>query len=298
VPPPANKQLIEQLSRSQIYQDYEQAFSRSTGLPLKLRTTEVWQLAQQGAKYENPFCAILSKHSRSCSACLQVQQKIVESPGTVPKTVTCFAGMCDTAVPVKAGEKLIGWLQTGQVFLKKPTHRQFARTSRQLVEWGMKVNLKQLEEAYFHTRVLTPKQYDSMISLLTIFGQHLSFVCHQIFVEPQRAEPTAVTRARQFILEHQADDLSLTDVAKAVNTSTFYFCKLFKRATGLNFTEYLSQVRVEKAKGMLPNPNLRISEIAYEIGFQSLTHFNRVFKRITGQSPTNYRKKLPKFQSV
>ena len=298
MPQPANKQLIEQLSRSQIYQDYERAFSRATGLPLKLRTAEVWQAVHHGTKYENPFCSMLAEHSRSCAACLQVQQKIVESPGAGHKSVTCFAGLCDTAVPVKAGEKLIGYLQTGQVFLKKPSKRQFAHTAKQLLEWGLRVDLKQLEESYFHTRVLTPKQYDSMIDLLTIFGQHLSFVCHQIFVQPQRAEPMAVSRARQFIQDHQADDLSLTQVARAVNTSTFYFCKLFKRATGLNFTEYLSQVRVEKAKSLLPNPNLRISEIAYEIGFQSLTHFNRVFKRITGQSPTSYRRGLPKPSTV
>ncbi len=295
MPPPANKQLIEQLSRSQIYQDYERAFSRTTGLPLKLRNTEVWQLVHQASQYENPFCELLSKHSRSCAACLEVQQKIVESPGSPSKTVTCFAGLCDTAVPVRAGEKLVGYLQTGQVLLKKPTKRQFARTTQQLLEWGLKVNLKQLEDAYFKTRVLTLKQYESITSLLNIFGQHLSFACHQILIQPQHAEPKAVSRARQFIQDHQADDLSLTQVAKAVNTSTFYFCKLFKRATGLNFTEYLSQVRVEKAKSMLPNPNLRISEIGYQVGFQSLTHFNRVFKRITGQSPTIYRQRLPKF---
>jgi AraC-like DNA-binding protein len=81
-------------------------------------------------------------------------------------------------------------------------------------------------------------------------------------------------------------------VAKAVNTSTFHFCKIFKKATGLNFTEYVSRVRVEKARNLLLNPNLRISEIAYEVGFQSLTHFNRVFKKITGQSPTDYRGQL------
>lgn len=295
MPPLANKQIIEQLSRSKIYQDYEQAFNRATGLPLKLRPTEVWQLAHHETKYENPFCSILSQHSRSCAACLEVQEKIAESPGTTPKSVTCFAGLCDTAVPVKSGEKLIGFLQTGQVLLKQPTKRQFARTTKQLLEWGLTVDLKQLEEAYFHTRVLTPKQYNSMISLLTIFGQHLSFVCHQVLVQPQPSEPVAVSRARKFIQDHQADNLSLTAVAKAVNTSTFYFCKLFKRTTGLNFTEYLSQVRVEKAKSLMPNPNLRISEIAYQVGFQSLTHFNRVFKRITGQSPTAYRIKLPNF---
>ena len=292
---PANKQLIDQLSRSQIYQDYERAFSQATGLPLKLRAAEVWQMVHCATKYENPFCAALGKHSRTCAACLEVQQKIVESPAAGPKSVTCFAGLCDTAVPVQAGERLIGFLQTGQVFLKPPTPRQFARTTRLLLDWGLQVDLKKLEESYFQTRVLTPRQYDSMISLLTIFGQHLSFVCHQILVQPQNSEPVTITRARQFIREHQAEDISLTAVARAVNTSTFYFCKLFKRATGLNFTEYLSQVRVEKAKSLLPNPNLRISEIAYDIGFQSLTHFNRVFKRITGQSPTSYRQRLPKF---
>ena len=67
---------------------------------------------------------------------------------------------------------------------------------------------------------------------------------------------------------------------------------MFKKITRINFTDYLSRVRIEKSKNLLLNPNLRISEIAFEIGFQSLTHFNRVFKRITGQSPTEYRAKL------
>jgi AraC-like DNA-binding protein len=75
--------------------------------------------------------------------------------------------------------------------------------------------------------------------------------------------------------------------------SMFYFCKLFKRATGLNFTEYLSNVRIEKAKNLLMNRNLRVSEIAYEVGFQSLTHFNRVFKGSVRQSPSEYRDQLP-----
>ena len=90
-----------------------------------------------------------------------------------------------------------------------------------------------------------------------------------------------------------ADDLSLGGVARAVNMSSFYFCKMFKKATGVNFTDFLSRVRIEKAKNLLLNPNLRISEIAYEVGFQSLTHFNRMFKRILGLSPTEYREQLP-----
>src|SRR6516164_4364832 len=117
-------------------------------------------------------------------------------------------------------------------------------------------------------------------------------ISNRIFVEQQNAELPVITRAKEYIQQNQAEELSLGQVAKAVNTSTYYFCKLFKKATGLNFTDYVSRVRIEKAKNLLLNPNLRISEIAYEVGFQSLTHVNRVFRRIIGQSPSVYRLQL------
>jgi AraC-like DNA-binding protein len=290
----SNKRLIEQLSRSQIYQDYERAFGQATGLPLSLRAPEVWQPVQHGKKNENPFCAILARHSRTCAACLELQQKIAQAGQTGPRTERCFAGLCDTAMPIHVGSDIIGYLQTGQVLLSKPSEKQFARTAKRIVEWGIKVDLKELEEAYFHTRVLSPKQYDSLVQLLTIFGQHLSIVCNQIAVQQQNSEPPAIARAKEFIKAHQSEEISLSDVARAVNSSTFYFCKMFKKSTGLNFTDYLSRIRIEKAKSLLLNPNLRVSEVAFEVGFQSLTHFNRVFRKIAGQSPTEYRESLHK----
>ena len=108
-------------------------------------------------------------------------------------------------------------------------------------------------------------------------------------VQTANAEPPVITKAKQFIREHHTEDLSLGQVAAAVHTSIFYFCKLFRKVTGTTFTEFVSRTRVERAKNLLLNPNLRISEIAYEVGFQSLTHFNRVFKNVVGESPTDYR---------
>ena len=67
---------------------------------------------------------------------------------------------------------------------------------------------------------------------------------------------------------------------------------MFKKVTGINYTDYVSRVRIESAKNLLLNPNLRVSEIAYEVGFQSLTQFNRMFKRVFGQSPTAFRARL------
>jgi transcriptional regulator GlxA family with amidase domain len=65
-------------------------------------------------------------------------------------------------------------------------------------------------------------------------------------------------------------------------------CNLFKCATGLIFTDYLARLRVEKAKALLIDRNRRLSKVAYDAGFQSLTHFNRVFRKIVGQSPSRY----------
>ena len=290
--PDGKRNLIEALTSSKIYQDYERAFSEATGLPMVLRPVESWQLPHHGKKHENAFCAMMAQKSRACASCLQVQQELSETAKYEPHTVTCPVGLCDSAVPVRLGQHLIGFLQTGQVFRTKPTQAQFERAAKRVEEWGLGIAPEKLREAYFSSRVLSRKQHESVLKLLTIFAQHLSLVSNQLVVQQSNAEAPVITRAKEYIQEHQADDLSLGQVAKAVNTSTFYFCKIFKKTTGLNFTDYVSRVRIEKARNLLLNPNLRVSEIAYEVGFQSLTHFNRVFKKITGQSPTEYRSQL------
>lgn len=235
----------------------------------------------------------MATRSRACANCLQVQQRLSETATREAQTVTCPAGLTETAVPVRLGELLVGFLLTGQMFRRKPTLAQFDRTAKLLQDWGVEVPTAELKEAYFETPLVPPKEHDSVVKMLSIFAQHLSLVSNQVMVQQQNAETPVISRAKEYIFEHQTEELSLAQVARAVNTSTFYFCKIFKKSTGINFTDYLSRVRIEKAKNLLLNPNLRISEIAYEVGFQSLTHFNRVFKKILGQSPTEYRGQLP-----
>jgi AraC-like DNA-binding protein/ligand-binding sensor protein len=288
----ANRALIEALVNSKIYQDYERAFTETTGLPVALQPVETWQLPHHGHRKENAFCDYLAQKSRACAACLQVQEKLCEKASSEAATIVCPVGLSDTAVPVRLGDRLIGYLHTGQVFRKTPTKAQFENAVRLTAEWGVEASRESLRRAYFSSKVVPAKQHESVVKLLTIFAQHLAMMSNQIFVQNENTEPPVITRAREYIQEHQTEKLSLSQVAKAVNTSTFYFCKLFKKVTGINFTDYLSRVRIEKAKNLLLNPNLRVSEIAFEVGFQSLTHFNRVFKNAVGQSPTRYREHL------
>jgi AraC-like DNA-binding protein len=205
------------------------------------------------------------------------------------KTASCIAGLTDSAVPVKVGDRILGYLQTGQVTHRQVTHGDFRRVMDWLKRGGAQMDWAELEKRYLRTRVISQQQYHAILRLLEVFSQHLTVAAEQIATQQAHAEPPMVERARQLIEERHVDDLSLDQVAHAVNVSTFHFCKMFKRATGMTFTEYLSTVRIAKAKKLLANPQLRVSEIAFEVGFASLTHFNRMFRRITGQSPTNFR---------
>ena len=111
-------------------------------------------------------------------------------------------------------------------------------------------------------------------------------------LEQQNSEPPLVLKAREYIEKRKTEELSLVDVAKAAGASVFHFCKVFHKSTGLKFTDYVVRVRLEDARNRLLNPNLRVSEIAYDVGFQSLTQFNRTFKRVFGQSPSEFRQRV------
>jgi AraC-like DNA-binding protein len=104
-----------------------------------------------------------------------------------------------------------------------------------------------------------------------------------------RAEPVEIWKARKFIEEHSAEELSLSKVAKAVNISRNHFSEKFKQVTGTNFVEYVARARFEKACELLRDVDFRVSEIAFAVGFQSLSQFNRVFKKFFGKSPSAYR---------
>ena len=269
-----------------------------TGLPLALRAIDSLVLPLHGKKHENPFCALMATTNKSCSACLELQRRVEQEARLEPKTLKCFAGLCDSSVPIRVGENVIAFLQTGQVLLHQPTKAQFTRTTRELVKFGAEVDVKRLEEAYFQSRVLERKQYEAVLRLLEIFAQHLSSLGNQLVVAAEHCESPMVAKAKLFIAEHQDEEISLRQVSSAVNTSAFYFCKMFKQATGLTFTDYLARVRVEKVKNLLQNPHKRISEAAFEAGFQSLSQFNRVFRKIEGEAPTTWREKMPRHSAA
>jgi YesN/AraC family two-component response regulator len=106
------------------------------------------------------------------------------------------------------------------------------------------------------------------------------------------ARHPGVRRALAYMREHFAEALSLTDVAREARLSRFHFCRVFHQETGVLFHEHLHELRVGQAKALLADPRVSVTEVAYTVGFNDLSHFDRTFRRMVGQSPSGYRASL------
>jgi AraC-like DNA-binding protein/ligand-binding sensor protein len=287
----SNKQLIDMLRRSRLFRDYETTFTRATGLPLTLRPLEFWQLAHHGKKNENPFCALLAERPATLTVCLKAHDDMIKHTDGIPHSITCPFGLTETAIPVKLGAEIIGYLRIGQVLRQMPAKSDTTKVRRELKRCGVRFT-GEVRKAWEKNPLIAPQKYNAIVRLLSFFAEQLSGLTNQIVVERENAEPPLVQKARDYIAKHKMEPLSLDSVAKAAGASVFHFCKVFHKATGLKFTDYVARVRLEDARTQLLNPNRRISEVAYDVGFQSLTQFNRVFKRVFGQSPSEFRERL------
>lgn len=284
--------VLGRLRQSKLFRDYQQAFEATTGLPLVLRAPGSFRTPLEGSKRTNPFCGLMTGANKTCAACLQLQQRAEDEATVGSKTLQCFAGLSETVVPVRVGDQVLGYIQTGQIFLRAPSRKIFKAFARASGPEENTAEARALEAAYFQTRVVAREQYGAIIRLLVIFAEHLAVISNQMLLMEATAESPVIARVRAFIAEHQSEELSLGDVAHEVNMSDSYFCRIFKRATGLTFTQFLARERVESAKQMLLNANIRISEAAYAAGFQSLSQFNRVFRHVAGEAPSRYRNRL------
>lgn len=98
-----------------------------------------------------------------------------------------------------------------------------------------------------------------------------------------------VAGAIQIVKQHFQEDITLVNVAEELNVSLFYLSKLFRKHTGTNFTEYLTQLRVDYAKKLLAAGEMSVKEVAYAAGFNSQSYFSKIFKKYTGVAPSEYK---------
>jgi len=287
------RNLFEKLLHSELFRTYQNAFRTATGLPLRLvdGTTHEWCLDDESVN-RSPFCEKLNLCKSACHACIDVNQRLMsEAKVNGPTTCHCFAGMSASAVPILLDNSLIGFLKTGQVFEKTPSVSNFDAMARTLIRQGMnKDEVAALRDTYLQTRAVEPERYQSMITLLATFAEQFSKHAEKLATISENSEPVPITRARDFIEANLTEPLTLGLVARQSGVSESHLCRLFKEHVALTLTDYINRRRIEWAKEELLKTDTRISEIAFQVGYQSLSQFNRTFARVTGRSPSTFRR--------
>lgn len=99
----------------------------------------------------------------------------------------------------------------------------------------------------------------------------------------------AAETMREYIRNNYMKEISMQDAARVMNYSDAYFCKLFKQCFDQNFTSYLTNFRVNEAKKLLKNRNISVKDVGMQVGYYDSNYFAKVFKRITGMIPSEYR---------
>jgi AraC-like DNA-binding protein/ligand-binding sensor protein len=285
---------FDDLARLPVVGFYETAFRKATGVSLRLVPPEgAWQRRNFGPS-QNPFCTLVSSSPAGCASCQETEGRAQRNAARklCTQQLYCYAGLTVVAAPVVVGGRHVATLLSGQVFRREPTERDFLMVLKMLGDGQGSDWVKQTRKTYFETPVLTADRFQAAIQLLEVFAQYVGDFASRQAIACSEADPEPVSHAKEFVQSHVEEPITLNQVVEHVHVSRFYFCKLFKKATGMTLTEYVARVRVEKAKTLLVDPSRRISEVVFAAGFGSIPRFNSVFKRHVGMAPTEYRATL------
>ena len=130
------------------------------------------------------------------------------------------------------------------------------------------------------------KSYDE---LRLWFVSHIEHAVKMINTANAAQTEDVAEKAKKYIDQNYKEDISLDDLSGMYDISPFYFSKVFKTQTGVTFTDYLTGVRVAKARELLEGTNKSMKEICSEVGYSDPNYFSRIFKKHTGVTPTEYK---------
>ncbi len=124
------------------------------------------------------------------------------------------------------------------------------------------------------------------------FLSKIGAACRDVVQSKEKQSSSSVERAKAYIAERYNKDISLDEVSKEVDISPYYFSKLFKEETGENFIEYLTGLRINKAKQLITGSDMSMKEICTEVGYSDPNYFSRIFKKNVGVTPTEYKDRM------
>lgn len=245
---------------------------------------------------QNQYCLFLRSKKEGldvCSRCDELHRKLALKEKNLG-FYRCDFGLMDIVIPIKLEGRIIGYLVGGQVHKGKPEKADFKKIAPKM-KFFTKEELKKAEKLFLLSPAIEEEKLNDIVVLLGIFIEYLCRLADRMNIINDREKDghSAVKKAKEYINEHLADELSLVGAANAGGVTPQYLSAIFHKESGIRFNDYVSIARIEKAKEMLKSfPEKSIAEVFIASGFQSIQNFNRVFKKIEGKSPKKYRKYL------
>lgn len=239
-----------------------------------------------------PFCAALERDPAGRALCAMCDQnRFLEARrSTLALRYRCHAGLREFIVPVIRNGEMVALLQCGQVHDRRPTAAEWRAARQELVKAGIRSG--PLRALFRRNRVLPPERQGDLLNLLELIASRLAHADEQrLPSEPGRTR-MQLGRAVTFVEVHLGERLSLPMVAQAAGVSARSLVRLFRQELGCSVVGFILRRRVARACDLLHQTDRTCAEIAFETGFGSVQHFNRIFRRHQEVSPGQWRREV------
>jgi AraC-like DNA-binding protein len=236
-----------------------------------------------------PFCRALNEFAAGrelCAMCDQTRFLEARRDGQAVR-YRCHAGLREFIIPVIREGHTIALLQCGQVHDRRPSLAEWRQARKSLLSAG--IPAARLEKHFRANRVLPADRQSDLLDLLELIAARLAHADER-HLRPARGQTQAVLgRAMTYVEAHLADRLSVGAIARAANSSTRTLMRLFRKEVGITIVDFILRRRIARARRLLQQDDRTCAEIAFECGFGSVQHFNRIFRRLERVSPTQWR---------
>ncbi|MGA2603774.1 MAG: helix-turn-helix domain-containing protein [Verrucomicrobiia bacterium] len=279
--------IWQQLAESEAVRRLQVAFGCATGLPLTLLPAS----EEAGGPMPAAFCVEGCMGSRSGHLCQGMLLTAERNASRACSAIQfcCPTGLTKVLMPVMIDGQHVGNLLAGPFCVGSLNARRLRRLTNQLKTSGLGSRAGDLKTSWSTSAVVTPEKLRAVETLLEMFAQYLAEWGQRLLLQEAGRRSPLLQKIEAHLAGPTERALSVSELAQRLHISPCYFCKLFKKQTGLTFTTYRTQARIDGAKRLLLDPRLRISEVAYESGFESIPYFNRAFRRHVGCSPSEFR---------
>ncbi|MBO5408571.1 MAG: PocR ligand-binding domain-containing protein [Clostridia bacterium] len=263
-------------------------FHNMTGLTVSFWDAEMNQLAFMPRKMP-AYCQLIKQVPSGKKACLTCDKKLIVECNRQLKPITakCHAGLVDTAMPIMYQDKPLGFILFGQIKDGSITREESQTLLREL---SKKLNLSEekLTEAYQSAKKLLPQAIESTANIL-----HYATLQLLISKTIDMGDHTFINQIDEYLKQNLENPLSVSEICEEFGISKNRLYALWKKHFNVTVAEYILNLRLEKAKHLLTDTDLRVHTICSMVGIPDYNYFSKLFKKHCGYSCRDYRKQFP-----